>query len=143
MNYQIKFNAYGHPSISAKHKTTLMLTKDNHLTTKGDCIVGINAEKALFDMPETIKRLTRKKDTVINFSLKVGKKVFKIKGKGHHNLNYSHKKDIVLRKSNYTCNRTLMVNADYAACDIPAEIIKKLQNNNQKIQICVVINCDT
>lgn len=143
MNYKIQFNAYGHPNISAKHKTTLMISKDNHLTTKGDCIVGINSEKALIDMPETIKRLARKKDTIINFSLKVEKTAFKITGKGHPQLNYSHKKDIVLRKSRYVCDRTLMVNADYAACDLPVEMINELKKKNQKIQICIVLNCDT
>ena len=66
MNNKIKFNAYGHPNISAKHKTTLMLTKEKHLTTKGDCIVGINAEKTLVDMPEAIKRVARKKILQMN-----------------------------------------------------------------------------
>ena len=40
MKYQLDFFAFGHPNINPKHKTTLMITKDNLVTTKGDCIVA-------------------------------------------------------------------------------------------------------
>ena len=42
-----KITAFGHPNIVANHKTTLEFTKEKHLSPKGDCIVGINANKSI------------------------------------------------------------------------------------------------
>ncbi|HIP58595.1 MAG TPA: DUF371 domain-containing protein, partial [Archaeoglobus profundus] len=32
--------AWGHPNITAKHRTTLEITKDEELSIRGDCIIG-------------------------------------------------------------------------------------------------------
>ena len=40
-----KINALGHKNVLAKHKTTLEITKDDHLTPQGDCIVAVSADR--------------------------------------------------------------------------------------------------
>lgn len=135
--YKVQFTVYGHPSVTAKHKRTIMLTKEDYLTQKGDCIIGIKAEKGLRDFCEDIKNAARYKESMIILSIKTGNITLDITGRGHPNLSYDHPTDIVARKSNYTCDRTLMVNANLAACDFPQEIINLLQMNDQKIIITI------
>ncbi len=62
------------------------------------------------------------------FSIIVNDHVFKVKGKGHKDLILSDPNDIVIRKSNYVCPRTLAVNCDKASDSIPRKLIKILQN---------------
>jgi hypothetical protein len=38
-----KIEAWGHPNVSANNRTTFEVTKEDHLTRRGDCIIAINA----------------------------------------------------------------------------------------------------
>ena len=40
----LTFLAFGHKNITANHKTTLEFTKENSVTKKGDCIIGVNSD---------------------------------------------------------------------------------------------------
>jgi Uncharacterized protein conserved in archaea len=68
----------------------------------------------------------------VYFTIKVGNNEFTLEGKGHPNLVLSHTQDIVLRKSNFTCPRTLSVKCDKASNLVPREIISQLQNPKTK-----------
>jgi len=48
--------AHGHVNILATNKTTFEITKEEHLSKKGDCIIAVSADKALSDFDETFKR---------------------------------------------------------------------------------------
>jgi hypothetical protein len=121
------FTAYGNPNVTATHRTTIMTTKDSHLTKNGDCIAAIKAEKALADLSIEIKEAVRNHEAKITLMLNINEYIFKTVGRGHPNLIYSHRHDIVARKSNYICDRTLMIGANKAACDIPPELVSQLQ----------------
>jgi hypothetical protein len=143
MIYQIDFFAFGHPNINTQHKTTLMITKDNFVTQKGDCIVAIAANIGLSDFPEKIKKAVRRNDSKIILTMNVDNCYFEIRGNGHPKITYNHPTDIVSRKSAYVCDRTLMVLADKSACDIPFELLNTLRNKEQKINFTLLIICDT
>jgi hypothetical protein len=51
-----------------------------------------------------------------------------ITGFGHEDLTLTHPTDIVIRKSDFTCSRTLMINADKAARDLDEKLIDDLKN---------------
>ena len=53
---------------------------------------------------------------------------FTIQGNGSKKLSLKHTKDIVLRKSAFTCSRTVAINCDKASSDIPRDFVKILQN---------------
>ena len=55
-----------------------------------------------------------------------------VKGKGHKDLICSDPNDIVLRKSDYVCPRTLAIKCDKASDSIPRKIIHLLQNPKTK-----------
>ncbi|MBM4400405.1 MAG: DUF371 domain-containing protein, partial [Crenarchaeota archaeon] len=53
-------------------------------------------------------------------------------------LTLSHPTDMVIRKSDYVCNRTLAVHADKAAQDLSRELVEKLRNPQQKVKITLI-----
>ncbi len=116
----IKFVISGHKNIRSAHKTTLEFTKENELTLRGDCILGIKAD---FDSSE-----------VIEFA-KLGKKVkITIKSDNYEdeviaylNPAFKHREEIVIRKSEFICDRTFAVNADKSAVDINRDLVDKLK----------------
>ena len=135
MKHTIQIKAHGHPNIRSTHKTTLMTTTETHLTPRGDCIIAVGAETGLAQLPDEIKEAAQNSGTEITFTISVENHVFNAVGRGHPDLTYTDPIDMVARKSSYTCGRTLMINSDKAANDIPAEIIKALQNQETKITL--------
>ena len=130
MQFQIKFT--GHKNIRSLHPKTIEITKDSHLTPKGDCIVGVNATSACKDLPSNLKKKLKDPEATINFSLDVGDYSFKFIANGHKNLTLTHTDDIVIRKSNFVCPRTLAVGCNKSSDLIPRKIIQLLQDPNQK-----------
>jgi len=126
VRFQIKFS--GHKNIRSLHTKTIEITKDSHLTPSGDCIVGVNATCGCKDIPSTLKKILKDPNSTIKFSIDVNDYSFKFSGKGHKNLLLTHSGDIVIRKSNFVCPRTLAVNCNKASDSIPRKIIQLLQD---------------
>ncbi|MGA0297317.1 MAG: DUF371 domain-containing protein [Nitrosopumilaceae archaeon] len=122
----------GHENIRSNHKKTIEITKESELTVRGDCIVGVNANYSCSDLPEDLKEKLRDPSSEIEFSIRVEDHEFIIKGKGHEDLILSHLEDIVIRKSNFVCPRTLAVKCDKASDLLPREMVSLLQNPNTK-----------
>ena len=132
-----RFEAWGHENITSKNKTTLEVTKESHLTLRGDCIVAINAGKGAIDLSEDFKELARREKTRITLTLDVG--IFQeiIKGFGSPNLTFTHPTDLVARKSTFTCSRTLMINSNRGAKDFLKDFVQLLKNPDQKIVVTI------
>ena len=54
MKFEIEFS--GHENIRSNHQKTIEITKESHLTPRGDCIVGVNAKYSCADLPEELKK---------------------------------------------------------------------------------------
>ena len=74
MKFEIEFS--GHENIRSNHKKTIEITKESHLTLRGDCIVGVNAKSSCADIPEELKNKLRNPDSKVTFSIKVGDEDF-------------------------------------------------------------------
>ena len=130
MRFQIKFS--GHENIRSNHKKTIEITKESKLTVRGDCIVGVNANYGCSDLPENLKEKLQDPSSDVEFSIKVQEHEFIVRGKGHEDLILSHPEDIVIRKSDFVCPRTLAVKCDKASDLLPREMVSLLQNPNTK-----------
>jgi hypothetical protein len=117
----------GHNNILSLHQKTIEITKDSELTVNGDCIIGVNSNLACKDLPEKFKKMIQNADSKITFTIEVDGKKFSIHGEGSEKLTLKHAKDIVLRKSAFTCSRTIAINCDKASDDIPRDFVKNLQ----------------
>ncbi len=138
VRFEIQFS--GHENIRSNHQKTIEITKESHLTTSGDCIVGVNASASCADLPSLLKKKLQNPNSKVLFSIKVGKHEFNVEGKGHENLLLTHMADIVIRKSNFVCPRTLAVKCDKSSDLIPREMILLLQNPQTKGTFTIIVD---
>jgi hypothetical protein len=54
-------------------------------------------------------------------------------------LQFTHQTDLVVRKSDYVCGRTLAIRADKAASDFSRELVEKLKDPNQEVKVTLVV----
>ncbi|MGC8910562.1 MAG: DUF371 domain-containing protein [Nitrososphaeria archaeon] len=132
MNFRDVIMFYGHEHIRATHPTTFEITKENYVTPRGDCIIGINSSKACYDLPPEIKSKLKTDNVKVSLTIKVGEETFKVLARGSSKLLLIDKKSMVVRKSDYICPRTLAIKSTASAKDIPRSIIKLLQNKGSK-----------
>jgi len=125
--------SYGHENITSRHGTTLEITKDREITKNADCIIGVKADKGISELSENFKQNARNEKSVIKVVLRAGNITETIIGRGHPDLSFSHESDIVIRKSNFICPRTLMINADKSAKELNRNLINLLKDRKQKL----------
>jgi hypothetical protein len=129
---------YGHKNIQATHKTTLEFTKDKHLSKKGDCIVTVAADKALADLSAEFKENLRKPHAKLIILIEAGGIIEQVNAYGSPRLILTHPTDMVIRKSDYVCSRTLAVHANKAAQDLSKALVEKLKHPEQKVKITLI-----
>jgi len=131
--------AKGHQLIQCTHTTTIELTKDAYLTKNGTCILGIEASKACYDLnPLLKKKITDgEKITVI---IKAGEIFDSFYGFGHKNLTLLNKKDMVFRKSDYICDRTILIKCSKSSSELDRKTIKKLTSSKEHFSIIFKVN---
>ena len=130
MRFEIPF--FGHENVRALHTRTIEITTEPDLTLQGDCIVGVGADHGCVSIPENLKEKLRRSESKIIITIQVDDEEFVIEGKGHEDLRLENPHDIVIRKSNFLCPRTLAIECDKASDDIPRKMIKKLQDPKTK-----------
>ncbi|MGH9952493.1 MAG: DUF371 domain-containing protein, partial [Nitrososphaeraceae archaeon] len=118
----------GHRNIRCLHNNTIEITKAVSLSTRGDCIAGVSASKACNDFDKEFKARFSESGRRVNLEIKVDEQIFRMHGLTDQRLTLSHDHDIVIRRSNYVCPRTLCVLCNKASFDIPRELVLKLQN---------------
>lgn len=118
--------AVGHSNVSATHDSTLEVTTDDYLTPAGDCILGIEADRAPADFnPEFVDRC-RDEHATIELSMHVGEHETTIQGHGSPDLTFESERSLVCRTSSYIDDRTVMCGADAAARDLARELVEEL-----------------
>lgn len=120
----------GHEMVLALHPTTIEITTEGHLTRRGDCIVGVAAEKGCAGLSATVKQALARLNTKVSIRIAVGDQSFELTAWGDPRLTLAHPHDIVIRKSDYISDRTLAVRASAAAKDIPRRMVRALRNSS-------------
>ena len=127
--------ANGHENIEATHLTTLEITKEANLSRRGDCIIAVAADKSLADLSEEFKESLRKPGAKLTLTIEANGITAQINAYGSPKLILAHSSEMVVRKSSYIDDRTLAVNADKAAADLPRKLVEELRNSKQKVRI--------
>lgn len=131
-----KIFAFGHPNILGTHETTIMLTKEAELTKRGDCVIGVNANKSCADLSNELKAAL-KSNKKFEIILRAGGIEEKITGFGSPDLILINKKDIVFRKSSHIDDRTLLIKCNKACKDLSREFAGKLMDSNVRLEIVI------
>jgi hypothetical protein len=126
---------YGHKNVRSTHKTTFEITKENELTKRGDCVIVTSANKGAADLSSDFKDVMKKDCAQLTITIEADGTKETVKAAGSLQLSLTHPKDLVIRKSDFICSRTLAINADKAASNFSRKLVKKLQNSEQKVKI--------
>jgi hypothetical protein len=54
-------------------------------------------------------------------------------------MTFDHGSDIVIRKSDFVCSRTLLVRSDKAACDIEREMVELLKDPQTELVFIIEV----
>jgi len=117
----------GHSSISGLHPTTFEVTSETNLTPKGDCIIGVGAEKGAMALDPVFKQVIRTDGAVLFTRLSDGNITVVVHSRGSPHLLLTHPTDLVWRRSGYIDNRTIGLWSDHVAASLPRALISRLQ----------------
>jgi hypothetical protein len=135
----VVFFACGHKKVQSTHKTTFEVTKDANLTTQGDCVIAVESTKGAVNLPYNFKEAARKVGAKITVIIEADEVKEIVNAKGSPELQFTHPTDLVVRKSNYICGRTLAIGADKAAINLSRKFVEKLKNPNQKVKVTLIV----
>lgn len=118
----------GHPLVRSLHRNTIEVTRDAHLTLRGDCIIGVKADKGLTDLSSQVRDALCTDGARVSIEIVVGERSFLVRAFGSSALTMESHEEMVIRKSAFPSPRTLAVYADAAAKDIPREVVESLRS---------------
>ena len=131
-------DAYGHENIRSTHKTTLEVTMENVLTKCGDCIIAVGSTKGSAGLSPVFKEAMKREDAQLTVTIEAGGMREVVRAWGSPRLSFLHPTDLVIRKSDYVCNRTVGIRADKAAQDLSRAFIEKIRKPSQRIKISLI-----
>lgn len=133
---QIKFSCWGHENVTARHENSLEFTKDSKLSLNGDCIIGVKADFSLEEIRRFIE-YKKKNNSVKNIDVKITIKIddFVEDFDGILNEDFNDENEIVIRKSEFLSERTLVIKSSKVASEIDKKIIHKLQHKEKFIVV--------
>jgi hypothetical protein len=135
----VVFFARGHENVLATQKTTFEVTKETALTKRGNCILAVESTRAAADLPLKFKEAARNEGARITVTVEAGEHKETAKAKGSPKLTFTHPTDLVVRKSDYVCGRTLAIRADKAASDFSRKLVEKLRDPNQEVKFTLAV----
>lgn len=131
--------ARGHLNVTSTNRTTFEITREDHLSRKGDCIIAVSADKGLADLSDEFKKGLHRGEVIL-IRIEASGEVDIVQAVGSPFLTLTHSTDMVVRKSDFISDRTLAIRADKAACDLSRKLVEKLRDPNQKVKISLTLD---
>jgi hypothetical protein len=133
MKIQETLRCKGHPNVSGRHPTTFEVTKEDHLSSRGDCIIGIEGDKGAADLSPLFVNMLARDDAVLVTRLYCRDRTVTVISRGSSAMTLDHPTDLVWRRSNFVCGRTVGIGSDYIAKDLPKALISLLRNGEKLV----------
>lgn len=118
--------ARGHQHVTGEHASTLEVTTDDYLTPAGDCILGIEADRAPASFDREFVAACGDPDATITLVLGADGRTETVTGAGHPDIELTNERGFVARTSTYVDDRTVLVDADKAAGDVDRSLVAAL-----------------
>lgn len=116
-----------------------MITKERQVTKRGDCVVAVDADKAVADLSAEFKHALRQPNAKLTIELEVDGLTGQINAFGSPELVLNHPNDLVIRKSEFISDRTLAVKADKSSGDLSKIVVEKLKNPEQQVTLTLIV----
>jgi uncharacterized protein len=95
----------------------------------------VKSSGAVRSLPEDLKLVLSSSSGRGRLALRVGPFEFAVEGRGDPRLSFSHETDLVVRKSGFISDRTLMILANKSSMDIPREMVRLLQDPTNRVTV--------
>jgi hypothetical protein len=118
----------GDPQVRGTHPTTFEITREEHLTAAGDCIIGVGAQSGAAGLPPEFRKLLCRDDAQLLTRLTAGDIRVEIRSRGSAAFTLTDPDDMVWRRSRYVDGRTVGILSDRTAATLPRELIALLRN---------------
>jgi uncharacterized protein len=118
----------GHAMVRATHGNTIEITTEEHLTPRGDCIIGVGASKGIAQLSSPMKRALRSDQAKVRFTIVTPGGEFSFVARGSKDLSFESPTDMVIRRSGFICGRTLAIHAESSAIEIPRGLVGALKS---------------
>ncbi|MGA2199874.1 MAG: DUF371 domain-containing protein [Nitrososphaerales archaeon] len=126
--YKDEVEFFGHPMVRSRHRNTIEVTRHPNLTIRGDCIVGVRADKGLSDLSKGVRDAIMVDGSEVSITIEVISESFVVRAAGSSRLSLEDAHEMVIRKSEFVSPRTLAIRADAAAKDIPRRMVESLRS---------------
>nr|WP_319375152.1 DUF371 domain-containing protein [uncultured Methanoregula sp.] len=123
----------GHPLVLGTHPTTFEVTREDHLTANGNCIVGIAADKGCSGLSSAFRNLLAHNDAVLRTTLECEGLLVTIQSSGSSEMILDHPTDMVWRRSGFVCGRTIGIRSDTVALTLPRDLINNLVQGKEMV----------
>lgn len=119
-------HARGHENVSAEHASTVEVTTDDWLTPAGDCILGVEADRAPAEFDPEFVAACRSEEATITATFEAGGHEETVTGRGHPELTFASERSMVGRTSDYIDDRTFVIGAEKAAEGVDRDLVGAL-----------------
>jgi len=100
---------------------------EGRLTRNGHCIVGIGADKGALLLSPRFKDVLCHDDASLLTTLSCEEFAVTVHSRGSAAMTLNHPTDLVWRKSNFVCGRTVGILSDHVAATLPEELVIHLR----------------
>ncbi len=138
VKYIDRLKAYGHPNIRALHRSTIEITKVEELTPRGDCIIGVRADKSAKDLSPRLKHVLRRDDSILIIILEAGGFRDIVLAQGDPRLILSDERRMIIRRSKYVEPATIAVRSNKAARDLDRRLIEYLRDQQHVLYVTLI-----
>ena len=118
----------GHSMVRATHERTIEITTEEHLTARGDCIIGVGAAKGVAQLSPQVRKALMSDGARVRFTIATPGGGFSFSARGSKDLTLVSPIDMVIRKSGFVCGRTVAIHAESSAMEIPREVVEALKS---------------
>ncbi len=97
--------------------------------------MAVRADCGVRGLPMVLKEALSRDVGGAVLTIRAQRESFQVEGRGSSALTFQNQAEIVVRKSGFISDRTLLINADRAAKDVPRSLVRILQNPEQLVVI--------
>lgn len=126
-----RFFAYGHPAVTATHRSTFEITAEEEMTPAGTCIIAVRSGKGARDLSREFRSLLCTQGSNLTTTLTCREFLVTIQSMGNPHLALDHPTDLVWRRSSFACGRTIGTYSDFTASTLPRALIALLRTGER------------
>jgi hypothetical protein len=133
MKAQETLRCRGHPLVRGTHPTTFEVTREDHLTAYGNCIIGIAADKGCAGLSPIFRKVLAHDNAILFTRMSCEGIIVDVGSRGSSQFTLDHPSDMVWRRGSFVCGRTIGILSDHVAATLPGSLITNLAAGKEMV----------